>query len=175
LGLLTLASAVSVAEAVHTVCELRPQLKWPNDLMLEGRKTCGILTEMSGDAEAVRWLVTGIGCNVNSEDFPPELAETATSLKLTTNRPVDRVRLAAEILNRLEGWHDRCVEKEPSPVLDAWKEWPNILGTRVAVTQPVTGERLEGVARDLDRDGALLLELQNGRVERVISGDVTEG
>lgn len=171
-SVLTLASAVAVAQAIKSTCGVAATLKWPNDLYLDGRKVCGILTEMSADPETVRWIVVGIGINVNTETFPAPLDETATSLAIRTNTSIHRPHLAAAVLNGLETWHDECVRKGSAPVLQAWREWPNILGLNVSVTAPGTTEKITGVARDLDTDGALLLESDEGRLERIISGDV---
>lgn len=173
-SILTLASAVAVAEAVEEVAGCETKLKWPNDLMFEGRKLCGILTEISGDPDRVAWIVVGVGINVNCDAFPAELKEIATSLKLATGKSVDRVRLAARVCDRLEHWHDRYLAEGSEVVLSAWKDRPNILGEQVRVTPPGPSEEISGEASDLDSDGALLLQNGRGVRKRIISGDLIQ-
>lgn len=175
MGLLTLASAVAVAQAIRSVTGTSAMLKWPNDLLMDGRKICGILSEMSCDSEQVRWMVVGIGCNVNTDRFPEEIASIATSLLAVTGKKQNRAFLLAEILNRMETWHDQYVAKGAKPVLDAWRKWPNMLGTEVTALFTEADEKLSGIARDIDENGALVLALPDGTETTVLSGDVHLG
>ena len=100
--ILSLAAGLAVAEAVHEVTGLWSDLRWPNDVMLGGRKFCGILTEMNAEVTRVRYVVVGMGLNVNNAEFPPELASIATSLRRETGRRVSRVELVAALLRALD-------------------------------------------------------------------------
>jgi BirA family biotin operon repressor/biotin-[acetyl-CoA-carboxylase] ligase len=164
---LTLAAGVALVEAMARV-EVTAQLKWPNDLLVDGRKVAGLLAEMSCQGARVERIVLGIGVNVDAERFPDALA--ATSLRLVRGAPVDGAAFAAALCQRLEAWHDRFVVEGAAPVVRAWKAHALPFGKRVTVSSGA--QRLSGVATDLDEDGALLLRLDDGRVERITAGDL---
>jgi BirA family biotin operon repressor/biotin-[acetyl-CoA-carboxylase] ligase len=167
---LTLAAGVAVAEAL-TALDLSPQLKWPNDVLLDGKKVAGILTEMSADFDRVHHVVVGIGVNLNTRVFPDELAAIATSVALARGEPVARADFAALLCARLEHWFNQFIGDGAAGVAAAWKQHARLFGGRVRV---VAGrDQVEGVAEDLDDDGALKLRLDDGRVIRVIAGEVT--
>lgn len=168
---LTLACAVAVAEALEAVAGVSPRVKWPNDLQLGGRKLCGILLEMSAEPERIAFVVAGIGLNANTEDFPEELADLATSLRIATGCAHPRPPLVAGILEALEAWTDRFVSEGPGPVLAAWRRRATLLGQAVTLHGP-EGVR-HGVAEDIDADGALLLRDAQGELHRVLAGDVS--
>ena len=170
---LTLAAGVAVAEAL-TALDITPQLKWPNDVLLDGKKVAGILTEMSSEVDRVHHVVVGIGVNLNTRDFPEELGAIATSAALVRGIPVSRADFAAALCARLEHWVDRFVAEGPPVVAAAWKQHARIFddgGRRVRVT--AGRDVIEGVAEDLDDDGALRLRLDDGRTTRIIAGEVT--
>lgn len=167
---ITLAWAVAAAEALELTTGLTPTLKWPNDLIVEKKKLCGILTEMHGVSKKTNWIVSGFGINVNIESFPPELKTIATSLRICTGISHSREKLAAALLERLENWYRVLLENGPAEILQAWKSRSNFLGQTVTIKThrgPV-----EGLAVNLDLDGALLLQMKTGRVERILSGDL---
>jgi len=172
-GALTLAAAVAVAEGIESVTGLQPHLKWPNDILIAGRKLCGILTEMVADQHRIQWVILGIGCNVNQMEFPDDIRAIATSLALASGAPVDRAGLVASIIGRIEQWHDRYVTDGKGVILKAWKRHPNVLGHRVTVHPPQPAPDIVGTALDLDSDGALLVTTDSG-VERVLAGDLVE-
>ncbi|MEW6431015.1 MAG: biotin--[acetyl-CoA-carboxylase] ligase [Myxococcota bacterium] len=169
---LTLVAAVALAETLREAGG-DAGIKWPNDVQLGGRKVAGILTELSADAERVHFVVVGLGVNLNAtaDDFPPELAEVATSLKLARGTEVPRALFTAALLTRLEQWFDTWAEEGFAPVRAAWKKLSTILGREVLVR----GEQneLRGIAEDIDDGGALLLRV-GGTVERVLAGDVEQ-
>ncbi|HLO01913.1 MAG TPA: biotin--[acetyl-CoA-carboxylase] ligase [Symbiobacteriaceae bacterium] len=180
---LTLVAAVAVAEAVRAVTGLPVGIKWPNDLQIAGRKLCGILTEMEAEIEQVRFVVLGIGLNVNqaAEEFPPELRETATSLRLAAAEgsasegglPVARLPLLQAILARLEVRYDQFLAGGWPELLAAWRELSVTLGRSVRVI-PASGAPIwEGTAVDVDAEGALLVRRPDGSTERVIAGEVS--
>lgn len=167
---LTLAAGVAVAETLLAF-DVTPALKWPNDVQLDGRKVAGILTEMSADLNRVHHLVVGIGVNVNTRAFPEELAAIATSVAAARGAEVARAELAARLCARLEHWVDTFVADGAAPVVAAWKQHARFFGTRVKVT--AGRDRVEGVAEDLDDDGALRLRLADGSAYRVVAGEVS--
>lgn len=192
---LTLVAAVAVAEAVRAVTGLPVGIKWPNDLQIAGRKLCGILTEMEAEIEQVRFVVLGIGLNVNQTEaeFPPELRETATSLRLAAGiteagfgqgdagegdahegaRPLARLALLQAILARIEVRYDQFLAGGWQELLTAWRELSVTLGRNVRVI-PASGEPTwEGTAVDVDAEGALLVRRPDGSTHRVIAGEVS--
>ena len=170
---LTIAAAVSLARAVEQETGVRADIKWPNDLLIRGRKVAGILTELSAEVDHVKHVVIGIGMDVNleAEEFPEELKGVATSLAVEAGRRVDRPALAAAILRELDRDYARVCQGGFSEVRDEWEKRCSTLGRNVAVS--IGSRRIEGVAESLDPEGALLLRTQHGRLERITGGDVS--
>lgn len=146
-------------------------LKWPNDLMLGGAKAGGILIETAFVAGRVDHLVAGIGINVlqGADELPPT-PYPATSVRLATGRAIDRTVLAARLLDRLAATYDEWL-RAPESVFGRWRGVLETLGRRVLVEGP--NGRVAGLARDVEPDGALLLEQADGRVARLVSGEVS--
>ncbi len=169
---LTLTAASAMAEAVEAVCDLSPQVKWPNDLYLNGRKLAGVLTEMSGEMDIVRYLVLGMGINVNNEaaEFPLALRGQATSIYLATGRHTDRRVLLAAFLRYFERYYSRLKKGDLQGMLAGWRQREMTLGRQVVVKRP--RQQLKGVAVNLGEDGALIVRRQDGVEERVYCGDV---
>lgn len=155
------------------LCEWQPTtLKWPNDVLIGGRKVCGILAEMEGSPGG-RSLILGIGVNVNAEeaDFPGELRRKAGSLLLASGRPVDRARVAGRLLTHLETWYDTWTREGFSPIAAAWQERSGMIGQMIHVAEP--GTVIVGQVLGLDDDGGLRIQLPSGQEHRVLAGDVT--
>jgi BirA family biotin operon repressor/biotin-[acetyl-CoA-carboxylase] ligase len=170
---LTVAAATALARAIRSETGLAPEIKWPNDLLLGGRKVAGILTELSAELDHVKYLILGIGVdvNLNASDFPTELRKIATSLKLELGETLSRPPLAAAILRELDRDYARTVTGQFESVADDWEERCSTLGRNVSIR---IGERtIYGRAESLDNDGALLLRTQHGHLERITGGDVT--
>ena len=170
---LTLMAAVAVADGIEHSTGLRPGIKWPNDLLLDGRKVCGILTELVAEQDAVQFVLLGIGINVHQglEEFPADLRSLATSLALATGAPVDRVQLFRDVVAALDHEYDVLLREGFGPVLARWTERSITLGRRVAVTG--TGRTLRGVAEELTPQGGLVVRDDDGARHTVLSGDVT--
>ncbi len=169
---LVVAAAVALTRAIRSQTDLMPVIKWPNDILIRGRKLGGILTELSAELDHVRHVVLGIGLDVNlvPADYPSDLRRLATSLKIETGRHLDRAELAAAALEALDADYARIGSAEFPALADEWEEQCATLGRNVRIQ---VGTRLvEGVAEALDEDGALLVRTQHGRLERVVSGDV---
>lgn len=174
LGLITVAASVAVAEAIDEfVSPHRSTLKWPNDVLLEGRKTCGMLLESSiSGTQAADVVVLGVGLNVNQTDFPDALADTATSLRLTTGRPVPRVALFARLLQRLETRYDAVQGGNDAPVRSAFHDRLATLHEQATFRVPGTDRTITGTVEGITETGALRLHTPDGP-ETVHAGDVT--
>jgi BirA family biotin operon repressor/biotin-[acetyl-CoA-carboxylase] ligase len=170
---MTVAAATALVRAIERQTGLKPDIKWPNDILFHGRKAAGILTELSADSDSIRHLIVGIGLDVNvaPAEFPPEVRAVATSLRAELGHPVDRPALAAVLLEELDRDYSRIRRGEFPAVADEWEERCITVGQRVTVD--LGARRIEGSAESLDDDGALLLRTEHGRLERILGGDVT--
>ncbi len=170
---LTVASATALRRAIKTVTGLSAEIKWPNDLLLGGKKVAGILTEMSAEVDRVRHIILGIGVDVNQDanEFPAELRGIATSLKIEAGEAISRAGLATEMLRELDADYTRIGAGKFPQLADEWEAGCATIGKNVSVQM---GARLiRGRAEALDDDGALLVRTEHGHLERVIGGDVT--
>lgn len=167
---LTFVSAVAAAQALEDVCGVQPEVKWPNDLLLGGKKVAGLLNEMQAEVDQVHYLVLGIGVNLNMEleQFPPDLRYPATSVKLETGAVVNRTTYARSLLKALDRLYTQYLNQGAKPVLREWEKRCALIGQPVTVTG---GTEARGVLVGIDEDGALLVENETGR-QRVLSGDV---
>lgn len=168
----TLLAGMATARGIREKTGLPVQIKWPNDLVIDGRKICGILTEMSAEMEQIHYIVTGIGINVNQQEFPEEISRTATSLYLTSGKAFRRSEIIACTIH----WFERYYEKFASACdLSALKEeYESMLANmdrEVAVLDPAGEYR--GICRGIDKDGELLVECRDGSIRRVLSGEVS--
>jgi BirA family transcriptional regulator, biotin operon repressor / biotin---[acetyl-CoA-carboxylase] ligase len=173
LGLLPLATGLALADALESL-GARAALKWPNDLLLDGRKVAGILCESRLVARGGEAAVIGVGVNVTmrAEDFPEALRERATSLALA-GVATTREAVAAALLNALEPAWTALQEGDREGLLARWKARADFWGRPVEVHTP--SGIVRGVARDLDPDGALVLRLESGVETTVLAGDVETG
>jgi len=169
---LTLLAAVALAETISEA-GVDAQIKWPNDVQVDGRKVAGILTELSADPERVHFVILGIGVNLNTEleDFPAELRDVATSLLLVRKQHVPRALFTAALLTRLEVWLETWQAEGFEPVRAAWKKASSTLGQDVLVRSE--SSELRGVAEDIDASGALILNSGDVR-HRILAGDVEQ-
>ena len=166
---LTLAVGVALAEAVEAagIAHPRAALKWPNDLLVDGRKAAGILTEMACAGERLEHVVVGVGVNLNRRAFPPELDERATSLALAAGAPIDRAAFAAALCARIEAWHDRFVARGAAEVARAFRARAAPWGRAVHVDGAEVG-----IAEEIDDEGALIVRRGDGRRRRLLSGEL---
>ncbi|PSQ77326.1 MAG: biotin--[acetyl-CoA-carboxylase] ligase [Bacteroidetes bacterium QH_7_62_13] len=174
LGLITVAASVAVAEAIDPfVSPYQTALKWPNDVLLEGRKTCGMLLESSISGQhAADVVVLGVGLNVNQTEFPDPLADTATSLRLTTGRPVPRASLFSRLLERLEKRYDAVQSGGVEAVRPAFHERLTVLHNRETFHVPGADRTASGVVQGITDTGALRLDTPDGP-ETLHAADVT--
>lgn len=170
---LMVAASASLARAIHQQTGLATEIKWPNDILIRGKKVAGILTELNAELDHIKYVILGIGVdvNLNLSDFPAELRKLATSLKIETGRNLPRAELAAAILRALDADYARIGRCQFSSIREEWQQLCSTLGRHVSIR---VGERLiRGQAESLDEDGALLLRTEHGHLERVMGGDVT--
>lgn len=153
-----------LAETLREDYAIEANVKWPNDILVDGRKLCGMLSEMEAEGEMVTFLNIGIGINVNND--PTLLEPKAMSLKKLLNRPIIRKELLRAYLNRFEQNLDFALSEA---VIDRWKTYNATLGHSVTVV--THNETVEGIAVDVDSDGALLVEQAAGTIKRMIYGD----
>jgi len=174
LGLVTVAASVAVAEAIEPIVSPhRPALKWPNDVLLEGRKTCGMLLESSvSDGQAPGPVVLGVGLNVNQIEFPDALADTATSLRLATGRSVPRPPLFARLLRALERRYDAVQTGKAAAVRSAFEDRLTGLGEQTTLRFTGTERTISGIVQGIAETGALRLQTADGR-RTVRAGEVT--
>ena len=167
----TLATALGVYRVAADL-GLAPSIKWPNDVLVEGKKVCGILLEMEGNMDSLDALIVGLGLNVNTDDFPHELSFIATSLSKELRQPLNRQEVFCSLLNELEPLFDACEnEAEFAAILEIYK---NACGTiDKEVTVHGIRETFSGVAEDIDDIGRLMVRTEDGVLHTVSAGDVT--
>jgi BirA family biotin operon repressor/biotin-[acetyl-CoA-carboxylase] ligase len=166
-------AGLATAEAIANVARVAPLVKWPNDLLLDGRKVVGILTEMTTTEQRIGHVAVGIGINVHQrhEDFPEGVRESATSIDLAAGCRVERGDVAAALYDSLDRWYGAVCSDGTSMILQAARARTSTLGKPVTVD---TGEaHWQGTAVDLDEDGALLVLDAEGAVRRVLADDVS--
>lgn len=168
-ALLPLVVGVAVADAL-TEFGATPELKWPNDVLLHGKKVAGILVEAHWHKRELRHVIAGIGVNLNAAVMPPPLAATATSLARVLGRDISMEQFAAALCLHLEERHDRWVGEGPESILSSWRTRATFWGKSIELRRTGAAERV--VALDLDPTGALLVRNQDGQHERIWSGEM---
>ncbi len=171
-SMITLVAALAAAKAIRDVSGLDARIKWPNDIVINGKKVCGILTEMSLEADYIRYVVCGIGINVNHKEFPEDIRATATSLMLESGEKVSRIQLISELWKHFEKYYELFCADGDLKHLKA--EYNSILVNKdkqVRVLEP-KGE-WSGKATGINNKGELLVETEDGSVNKVYSGEVS--
>ncbi len=162
--MINLMAAVSVAKAIRSLFNLKAELKWPNDILIKGKKVCGILAEMEAEVDVINFVNLGIGINANNPIFLYE--KDATSLKEQLGRDISRKELLAFILNEIERQKSLLGSKD---IIYEWKSLSSTLNKDIRIIMP--NEILEGKAIDIDAHGALILKRKDGSLRRIIAGD----
>jgi BirA family biotin operon repressor/biotin-[acetyl-CoA-carboxylase] ligase len=171
--LLTMMAGLSAHTAVQAVSGLEVDLKWPNDLLINGKKVGGILTEMMAEPNQVRYVIVGIGLNVNQEKFPAELAGVATSLRATSGKAQSRLELLVLLLREFETDYNRFLREGSASIVERFEALSSYArGKRVRVTSG--DEVFVGMTAGLGPEGLLKVRREDGQVVTVIAGDVTE-
>ncbi len=144
------------------------KIKWPNDLYLNGKKVAGILSEMESEGDHIRWVVTGIGIDVNADeaDFSPEVRKIATSLKIASNKEIDRQAVAGRFIEAFQKRYRLFLSEGPAPTIAFCNQHSYLKGRRVTI------DGLTGTAMDLNASGHLEIKTDDGKIVPIASGDV---
>lgn len=169
--IITLLTALSVCRAIEAVANVSPQIKWPNDIMLNGKKLCGILTEANGEIDHVNYLAIGIGLNVNveSDELGSDLRKTATSLLIETGQEHSRKTIVAEILNSFEKYYYAFIKGEN--IIDEYKIKCMNYGKKINLVN--NGVSTGATAIDILENGTLLVKLDSGEIKEIMSGEIS--
>jgi len=170
INLLPLSVSVAVALAVEQVTGLRLECKWPNDLLVNNKKVAGILLEGSFSKNTIDWIVIGIGINVNQTVFPTDLTPKATSLKLATNKDIDRTVLFRSVLESLERYYRSGNDSGFQSILPDWIARTTMIDKTISVME--NGTVVSGTVKGLSRDGGLILRTEHSD-RTFFAGDVT--
>lgn len=171
-AMLTLVMALSVAQALEDKTGISPGIKWPNDIVINGKKVCGILTEMTLEAASIEAVVIGVGVNVSQTDFPDDLKDSATSLRLEGVQQIERMQLLDCILEYFDKNYKIYLQKlDLSGLREAYEAYLVNCGKEVRVLEP-TGE-YEGRALGINENGELLVETKESGIQRIYAGEVS--
>jgi len=170
---ITLLAAVAAAKAVRETTGLLALIKWPNDILVNNKKVCGILTEMKAEQDGVDFIVIGIGINVNTplDKLPKAASSLKEELRLAgKSREISRIELTKKLLEKLEESYFLLKKEGAGPIMEEWKHLTGMLGSRVRVV--LQNRTFEGLAHDIDTDGSLIVRKDTGMLEKISSGDI---
>lgn len=169
----TLLAAVAVVKALNKIPGVSAVIKWPNDILLLGRKMVGILTEMNAEFGHINYVVIGTGINTNCkpEDYPEDVRPNAVSVADAATAPFTRVELLCDILKNMEDLYETAIAEGFAPIFTEWRKYSCTLGQEVKVIAP--DKTYYGTAVDIDEEGLLIVRKQNGTEEKVVAGDVS--
>lgn len=169
---LTFTASLAVAEVLCEQYDLKAETKWPNDVLVNGRKICGVLAEMNTTNEHVNSVVLGVGINVNFERaiLAKSLRASATSMESELGRKINLQDLFTALMRKMENTYEMFLKEGPAPLIERWKTYAGFLGKTVVVTE--SHETLTGTALDVDKDGALIVLLEGGTKKRICVGDI---
>lgn len=170
-AVVTLALGLAAGRAIGQFAALSCDLRWPNDVLVNERKCCGILTEMVAEGPVVRYIIAGIGINVNQDAMPPELAETATSLRLETGCEYSREALLERLLKEADRYMDILVERGPSTIVELFQRASSYAAGKRVVVSNGTSQTM-GATAGLTPAGALMLKRDDGTMEAILAGSV---
>lgn len=169
---ITFLSSLAVYDTIKALTDVEPILKWPNDVLIAGKKICGTLLELSTEADMVRFVVVGIGFNINmdDQDIDEEIKGKATSLFLQTKKPFERAQVCGILLTNLEQYYNIFSKKGSEEICLIWEDRAKIRGKYLEITQ--MGKSYKGISEGIDKDGAMLLSV-DGKTKKIIAGDVS--
>ncbi|UTR14659.1 biotin--[acetyl-CoA-carboxylase] ligase [Salipaludibacillus sp. LMS25] len=167
---LTLLTAVAVTRAIEKMSDVEITIKWPNDLLINGKKVCGILTEMQADTDRLLSVIIGIGLNVNHQKFPDPLTDIATSLFVETGKTYHRAQLIGTILDEFTKLYHIYLEDGFTIIKPLWEAHASSIGKRIKA-RTVTAV-IEGKALGINNDGVLLLKDEAGKLHKIYSADI---
>ena len=171
-SMLTLVMALSTRRGIEKATGLKSEIKWPNDLVLNKKKICGILTEMSTELMEIQYVIPGTGINVNQMEFPDDIKATATSLRIESGKIQKRSEIIAAIMEAFEGYYDTFMKtRDMSGLIEEYNANLVNLGNEVCVLDPAGEYR--GISEGINKEGALLVRLSDGTLKEIISGEVS--
>lgn len=171
-SMLTLTAGLAVSKAIEKITGLENQIKWPNDIVANGRKICGILTEMNAEIDRINYIIVGIGINVNMKEFPIEIREKATSIFLETGKEQNRLYLLDEVLNQFEKYYDIFLKtKDLSSLMEEYNSRLINKDHKVKILQDENS--YEAISKGINENGELIVEDENGNQKEIVSGDVS--
>jgi BirA family biotin operon repressor/biotin-[acetyl-CoA-carboxylase] ligase len=165
----TITAAVAIADALSTL-GWPITIKWPNDLLLEGKKVCGILAELESDIDQVHWLILGMGINYHEAALPQELQDIAISLNKHMNHSYSRAQITAEILRAIEKYYHLLCKEGFTSIRKQWLSFTNCIGQQIKAN--TLSGTFYGKALDIDENGYLILELADGSIKKILTGDI---
>lgn len=171
-SMLTLVAALAVAKGIEEVSGLDTKIKWPNDIVVNGKKVCGILTEMSAELEKIHYVVIGIGINANMTEFPQEIRNKATSIYQQSGKQVNRSQVIAAVMKAMETYYETFLKTTDLSLLLQEYEGKLANKNREVVVLSPTGD-YNGISLGIDKTGGLLVQLKDGTVTQVVSGEVS--
>ena len=172
ISMVTLVMGLAVTNAVNSLYGVSAGIKWPNDVVIKGRKLCGILTEMSAEVRQVNYIVIGVGINANLTSFPEEIREIATSLKLELGRDINRAELIARVMAEFERLYAEFeAQGDLGAVMQEYNELCLNAGSKVRVLDP--NGAYTGTSRGINSMGELLVETEDGKMQEVYAGEVS--
>lgn len=170
-SIITLVMAVSLCEAIEEIYSIEPLIKWPNDIVFNSKKISGILTEMSSDMDGIKYIISGVGINVNNKDFPDNIKETASSLFLETGTLMDRARLiASTVYHFYNNFNIFLKTEDMTDLKEKYEKHLANIGKEVKILDPKN--KYTATALGIDESGALLVNT-DGKIKRIISGEVS--
>jgi len=169
---LTLITAVAVVQAIQEVSNLSPKIKWPNDILLNGKKVTGILTELQAEADQIFAIIIGVGINVNQqlEDYPEEIQQIATSLAIESGEKISRAQVIRSVLSHFEKLYLLYLEQGFTPIKLLWESYAISIGKSI-IARTLT-DNIRGKALGITDDGVLMIEDEAGVVHHVYSADI---
>lgn len=166
--LVTMTASLALSEAIKKTIGLKTEIKWPNDLLIAGKKVCGILTELSAEMDQINYMIIGIGLNVNNQ-IPEELQPKSVSLKSSAHRHISRVCLLRSILHSFDQWYQILMRGDEETIKNTWLSVSQIIGKQVMITDEHT--TITGVVKGIDPQGCLRIKTAEGE-QQIITGDV---
>ena len=169
---ITFLSSLAVYDTIKALTDVEPILKWPNDVLVAGKKVCGTLIELSTEADMIRFVIVGIGFNINmgEHEVDEEIKDKATSLLMQTKKPFERSMVCGILLTNLERYYTIFRKQGSEEICSMWEDRAKIKGKYLEITQ--MGETYKGISEGIDRDGGILLSI-DGKTRKIIAGDVS--
>lgn len=166
--IITMGFSVAISEVIKELLKIKSRVKWPNDLLIDNKKVCGILTEIDAELDEIHHLIVGVGLNVNNI-IDDSIKDTATSLKLEYGQPISRILLFQRIIEKLDYYYQKIIKGDYGFIREKWFEYSDILGKNIKVS--LEDKTISGIVLDVDIKGRLHIETLDGEIE-IVAGDI---